>query len=258
MNEMHEVREMLLADKLRYSSHLKMMEEYGKWMECRLMRREGSWEAALLIPVSHSPFDKELYPNAVYAAYLAASGEFSPGFPGLIPKGADLVFKTHDGPSSRAVRSAFPVERRRAFLSYTIPAGARFALCPEVARGAALDESLLPMWRKNGYCREDIERYFSNGARSFSVYMDGKPVSTCLIFPNCLDIWEVGAVHTAEAERGKGHVRKVVSAALNALLSAGLVPKYQVAETNLPSIRLAESLGLELFLALEHWYYKAV
>jgi RimJ/RimL family protein N-acetyltransferase len=257
MNELCEIRELLLADKMKYSSHLKMMEEYGDSMDCRLLRREGFWEAALLIPVSCSSFDMELYPDAKYIVYLAASGEITPEMLRCIPKDADLVFKTHDDICGRAVQSMFPAELRRALLSYTSPAGARFAECPEVARGDVLDEELLPLWRKNGYCREDIEKYFANGARSFSIHIGGKPASTCLIFHNCLDIWEVGAVHTAESERGKGLARKAVSAALNAILSAGNVPKYQAASANLPSIRLAGSLGLQLFLTLEHRYYKA-
>jgi hypothetical protein len=257
MDELYGIRNLLLSDKMKYSSHLKMMEEYGSRMGCRFLRREGSWETALLIPVSCSSFDTELYPDANYIVYLAASGEITPEILRAIPRDADLVFKTHDEPCRRALQSAFPVELRRTLLSYTSPAGARFAEYPEVACGTVLDESLLPLWKKNGYCTEDIKKYFANGGNSFSIYSGGKPASTCLIFRNCLDIWEVGAVHTAEGERGKGLARKVVSAALNAILAAGNVPKYQVVSTNLPSIRLAGSLGLELFLTLEHWYYRA-
>jgi RimJ/RimL family protein N-acetyltransferase len=258
MNELITLKDLLRSNRLLYSSHLKMMEEYGGSIECRLAQSDCGWGAALLIPAACSPYDTELYPEAAAIVYLAGDGAsiLSHILSGL-PRDKDLVFKTHNVESRRLAERAFPLEWRRALLSYTCAPGKSFPECPEVRRSGHMDERLLPLWMKNGYNRECAERYFANGAEAFSVFSHGEPVSTCLIFRNSLDIWEVGAVRTVERERGRGYARKVVSSALNAVLEAGNLPKYQVEQTNLPSIGLAESLGLRIFLRLDHLYYRS-
>jgi hypothetical protein len=44
-----------------------------------------------------------------------------------------------------------------------------------------------------------------------------------------------------------------VETALSALSDARRVPRYQVLEDNVASIQLAESIGLERFVTVEHW-----
>jgi mannobiose 2-epimerase len=50
-----------------------------------------------------------------------------------------------------------------------------------------------------------------------------------------------------------GHARKIVTAALNNLVTRNLVPRYQVRSDNIESIRLAESAGLQEFLQMDHF-----
>ena len=83
----------------------------------------------------------------------------------------------------------------------------------------------------------------------------GEFTSICFTFKNYDKIWEIGGVHTAPAQRRKGLARLVVEAALYTVLSRGYIPRYQVAEANIPSIRLAETLGLTRFVVAEHYLY---
>ncbi|MNI79555.1 FR47-like protein [compost metagenome] len=116
-----------------------------------------------------------------------------------------------------------------------------------------LDERLLPLWAANDYSREEVAHYFKEGAFSISLFDDVAPLSTCLVFRNEEQIWEIGAVHTAETGRRRGLARRVVRTALFHILQRGLIPRYQVLHSNIPSIRLAESIGLLLAVRLEHW-----
>jgi len=258
MKELIRIKELLNKERLIHISHLKMLEEYENSIEYRLIEHGSNWGIVLLLPVASSAFDTETYPEAKYIVYLAGSDEqMIPELIKEIPNDKDLVFKIHKPIYKDAVEKQFPLIWKKAYLSYSCQSLDGHEDYPDVIKSARIDERLLPLWVKNGYTKSDIEKYFAKGASSFSIYKDNKPISTCLIFHNCYNIWEVGAVHTIENERGNGYARKVVRAALKEILNAGNVPKYQVVHTNLPSIKLAESLGMKLFLKLEHYYYKA-
>ena len=74
------------------------------------------------------------------------------------------------------------------------------------------------------------------------------PRSVCFAFKNHGRIWEVGGVVTPVQYRGQGLAAKVVRSSLAELQRRRLVPRYQVNEDNLPSLRLAASVGLRQFL----------
>jgi RimJ/RimL family protein N-acetyltransferase len=84
-------------------------------------------------------------------------------------------------------------------------------------------------------------------------------VSACFVFANFdapaepLRIWEIAGLHTVEGERHKGYARQVVETALHLLRAQGTIPRYQIREDNVPSMRLAESVGLRQFLTTEHF-----
>ena len=80
-------------------------------------------------------------------------------------------------------------------------------------------------------------------------------MSTCFVFKNYADIWEIGGVYTASAYRRQGLGTRIVKTAIRTLRDRAKRPRYQVLETNEASIRLAESLGLERFVTTEHYLY---
>jgi predicted GNAT family acetyltransferase len=60
-------------------------------------------------------------------------------------------------------------------------------------------------------------------------------------------------VVTSVEHRGRGLAARVVRTALKELQRRALIPCYQVSEDNLPSIRLATSIGLREFLRISHY-----
>jgi predicted GNAT family acetyltransferase len=118
-----------------------------------------------------------------------------------------------------------------------------------------LDERCLAMYAANGYSTDEMEAYFDRGAFSLALHVRGQPVSTCFCFPNLQQVWEIGGVHTIEGHRRKGYAHKVVETSLALLADRGYIPRYQMHEDNLPSIRLAESIGLVRFLVTEHFLF---
>jgi len=132
---------------------------------------------------------------------------------------------------------------------------------PAVVVSTGFDERLMSSFRENGYTREEVERSFQQGSRAFSLFETDAaapagaavPVSTCFIFKNYENIWEIGGLRTLPEFRRRGLGKKVVAAAVNDLLARGLIPRYQVVETNRPSINLAISLGMEPFVTTEHF-----
>ncbi|MCL2834867.1 MAG: GNAT family N-acetyltransferase, partial [Treponema sp.] len=80
------------------------------------------------------------------------------------------------------------------------------------------------------------------------------PASTCIIFPATKNIWEIGAVHTAEPYRRHGYAKQVAAAAVNYIIGMGKRPDYMAENTNTASIHLAQNLGLRKILEIEHLY----
>ena len=245
----------LKTDALKHIVHLKMIEAYAEHITCRYERRGAQEGALLLIPTRVIPFDAKTYPSSEFVVLLAASDRGSVGrLVRHIPQQRPLVFKLVDAVTKDVVLQAFPSQRMAAYVSYTTREQ-RFSLHPSVVTSAALDERTLACYQANGYTPGEMEGFFKQGALSFTIYVGAQPLSTCFTFKNYDKIWEIGGVYTAPAQRRKGLARLVVEAALCAVLSRGYIPRYQVAETNAPSIRLAETLGLTKFVVAEHYFY---
>ncbi len=254
-NHLHDATLYLKTDVLKHIVHLKMIEAYAEHITCRYEGRGTQAGALLLIPTPVSPYDAKAYPDSEFVVLLAGSDrETIDRLVRYIPRQKNLVFKLVDDMTKGAVLQAFPSRRATAFVSYT--AGERrFHPHPSVVTSVAFDERTLPCYQSNGYTLAEMEGFFKHGALSFSIYDGDQPLSTCFTFRNYDKIWEVGGVYTEPAQRRKGLARLVVETALDAVLSRGYIPRYQVAETNIPSMRLAETLELTRFVVAEHYLY---
>lgn len=252
----HKAKELLLNDELTHLSHLKMLELYKDDLEIRLVEENDQWGLLLLIPVTVSPMDMLLYATAEYIVYLAGSEEILCPMIQTLPKNKDLVFKLQSYAYKALVDKYYSIVWKKAFLSFTSYKSNSLADHSEVVKSETLNYQLLPLWADNENYKDKIVEYFKNGARAYSIIKEDTPISTCLVFKNANHIWEIGGVKTIPSQRGNGYAKKVVSAAIQEILAEGNIPRYQVADSNLPSIHLAESLGLKLFLKLDHYYYK--
>jgi len=99
---------------------------------------------------------------------------------------------------------------------------------------------VLDLFESQGHSREWLCPLLSSGhAFACALEQDRHPRAVCLAFQNHRRIWEVGGVVTPVQHRGQGLASRVVRSSLAELRRRGLVPRYQVNEGNLPSIRLA-------------------
>ncbi len=253
MTTLDEILAFLKADRMKYVVHLKMLEAYAPVMTW-ISEPAG---VALLLPTTAHAYDASTYPDSDWIVFLAVADAGTAGRLAMrLPRDQRLVFKLVDELSKRAVVEAFPVRRITSFVSYTLREGA-FPPDPLVKIAAALDPRLVPCYQSNGYSLTELEHSFSQGSLSFSLFSeDGQsPLTTCFIFKNYGPIWEIGGVYTHPAHRRQGLARRVVAAAAQELLSSGRIPRYQVKETNLASLALAEHLGMQRFVTTEHFAY---
>jgi RimJ/RimL family protein N-acetyltransferase len=213
-------------------------------------------DAATLLVVDHrfSPFDQEAYPTASASVVIASD------HPGLtrelltfVPRGQTLIFKLASETDRLVVAEEFPLEKRTAFLSYTsteilpIKAGARIEVTST--------EAPFHMFAAQGHSAEWLGPLIESGRAFISlIAKGGKALSACFAFQIDGAIWEIGGVYTLPEERGRRLAFCVVHTALAELARHGHVPRYQVAEDNVASIGLAESLGMTHFLTLTHYH----
>ena len=257
METLADVAAYLRAEPLKYIVHLKMLAAYPQQLVWYAEQCGGQSGVALLIPAAIFPYDAKAYPGSDWVVLLAASvPEVAQRLVQRLPRQSKLVFKLVDELSKAAVFEIFPARRVTAFVSFT-SRGCVFLPDADVVVSRELDPRLLPCYQSNGYSETEMKHYFQQGALSFSLYAD-EALATCFVFRNYEQIWEIGGVYTAPEQRRKGLAKRVVSTALSALLEQGKTPRYQVAETNLASLRLAENLGLERFVITEHYLFSAV
>lgn len=253
METLDEILAFLKSDPMKYVVHLKMLDAYAE-----VMTWFGeSVGTVLLLPTTAHPYDAQTYPDSDWIVFLAASDAGTAGrLARRLPRDKRLVFKLVDELSKQAVLKTFPVRRVTAFVSYTLREAA-FPLDSQVTVSAELDPRLLPCYQSNGYTRPELERSFSQGSLSFSLFSEDTetPLSTCFVFKNYGPIWEIGGVYTDPAYRRQGLARRVVASAAHELISTERIPRYQVKETNLASLAVAEALGMQRFVTTEHFIF---
>ncbi len=246
------------ADRLRYIVQLKYIHLYGE--QVRTFSVDGG--VLLTLPTEVTLWDVKEYPNfkimLLPAAIDSVAAEklvkdvranFAPG----------IVFKFCEPVAKAAFRAAFDLKPTRTLYTYTLAIGDSAALpdSSDVKISAQFDEACMGLYAANGYSREKMEALFAGDALAFTIYDNGEPVSGCFAYQNTANIWEIAGVRTLESARRKGYGRVVVAAALRTLHEKGYIPRYQVESTNVPSVQLAEALGMTRYLEFEHFVWES-
>lgn len=79
---------------------------------------------------------------------------------------------------------------------------------------------------------------------AFAYYIDGSPISLCLVHETNSDIVDdVGGIFTLEKYRGKGYAKAVLSAATAKIIECGRTPIYGTSIDNIASQNTAKSVG---------------
>lgn len=258
MNPHSQALAYLQTDILRNIVALKMLKAFGPVIQSAYTEAGSSRGALLLLPTQAFSYDAQTYPDCDFTVLLSTSDPTATQrlLP-QIPRDRRLIFKFIDPQDQQIVAQHLALRRTRAFFSYTSRPDSAFSPAADVIVSQAVDERCYPLYAQQGYSREEVDGYFAQGdAVSCTVYQEEQAVASCFAYLNFEPVWEIGGVYTLPTERRKGYGASVVTSALHALIQRGRVPRYQVHEANHASIGVAERLGLQRFVTMEHWVYE--
>lgn len=243
------------CDRMRNIVPLKMLATHGSAIQHYFYQDGDAAGALLFFPTSLFAYDRQVYRDRDLVVLLVVNHtSVVKTLLSRLPVGCKFVFKGMSTAVWEIVAQSFPLVRARAFRSYTTTPNCVLCAHTQVITANHVDEQLYPDYAQHGHTRAMISDYFADGqGLAFTLYQQQLPVAACFTYCNFEDIHEVGGVLTLPGERQKGYAKLVVESALHALHQRGRTPRYQVDELNLPSIRLAESLGLIPFVTVEHW-----
>jgi hypothetical protein len=107
------------------------------------------------------------------------------------------------------------------------------------------------------YSIDDIHNMIvNNAAYVLSIKDNDVPVCSCMVYQVLNNIWEIGALSTAEDHRRQHLAESLVSYATNDLLLQKRIPRYHVNINNQASYHLALKCGYEPFIHFNHYSYR--
>jgi len=255
--QLHRALTFLRRDTLKNIVLLKMLHAYPSAIRCYYTESPAAAGVLLLLPTQASAFDSQAYPASQFVVFLSTTAPAAVlALLHYFPTDCNLVFKLMDAHDQAAVERQFPLKRITSYISYTSPAGSDFPRSPHISVADTIDPRCLDLYAEQGHSPEAIQATFtSDQALSFALYQDHILISVCFAYYNFGEVWEIGGVYTMESKRRQGYARQMVETVLHVLLRHNRIPRYQVHESNRPSIHLAENLGLRRFVTMEHFRY---
>lgn len=250
------VTEALERELLRNIVLLKHLEAFPDHTTVHRVERDQNAATLVLLEVAASAYDQRTYPSARHAALISSDRPDLTGeLLNAVPQDEGVVFKLSSDADRDVVAARFPhLQRTTAVLSFTGVSG--FVHDEQVRVTTAPCETMYAFFESQKHGRNWLEPLLRTG-RAFTcvIERDGQPLSVCFAFENYRKVWEVGGLFTPPEARGHGYAARVVRTALAELGKRGLIPRYQVHDDNVPSIRLAESIGMKRFLEITHFLY---
>ncbi|WP_377296642.1 GNAT family N-acetyltransferase [Rhizobium sp. SGZ-381] len=247
----------LNREPLKTISLSKYLHGYPQDTQAFHVRGQRGEAVLVLLRVSASAYDRETYPTAGFVCFIASDDpELTTRLLAHVPRDCRLVFKLAGEADRVAVAKVFDLRRTTSFLSFTGqgPAGSCEADLPRPVTGDLSPEAW-SLFEARGYARDWLMPLLKTGcAFVVEACHEGAAVSVCFAFQNSGDLWEVGGLSTRPDARRKGHAARVVRAAFAELERRSLQGRYVVEETNLASLQLARSIGLQHKLTLTHFF----
>lgn len=234
---------------------LKHIEAFPRHVSAVQVLAETNLATLVLLNTSASAYDRETYPEAAFVALISsADAGLTRRLMKSVPDHGPAVFKLDSDADREVVADHFSLSRATSFLSFTADATPIFAGDEKVSVSTSPSDEALSLFEAQGHPRAWLRPLLASD-RAFTCVLEqtGETRSACIAFENYRHIWEVGGVVTPPQHRGQRLASRVVRSALAELRRRSLVPRYQVNEDNLPSIRLARSVGLHQFLRLTHF-----
>ena len=246
----------LERDALRHIVLLKHLEAFPDHTRAHRVTSDLGEATLVLLETTASAYDRRAYPGATHAALISSDHQsLTEALLPFVPRGTGVVFKLSSDADRDAVAGHFGLERVTSVLSFT----AKSSFAPDA--GVRLTREPAPavfeLFAAQHHARDWLEPLLRSD-RAFACVLeadDAPPLAVCFAFQNYGRVWEIGGVFTPPAARGRGFASRVVRTALAELEARHLIPRYQVQEDNVPSVRLAEAIGLERFLTITHFLH---
>lgn len=245
----------LARDPLRNIVLLKHLEAYPDHTQVHHMSDGVAIATLVLLETAASAYDRDAYPETTYAALISSDAPaLTLHLLDAIPDDAAVVFKVAGDADGAVIAARFAVRQTAEFWSFTSPAP--FEGDAEVALTRSPPDAAFDLFAAQGHARDWLAPLLA-GDRAFACTIGPaeKPLAVCFAYENYRNIWEIGGVVAPPEFRGRGFAARVVRTALAELSRRRRTPRYQADRNNTPSIRLAESVGLQRFLAITHFLH---
>ncbi len=246
----------LAQDPLSSIVTLKMLMLYLRACSTILYRRGPDWACRTELSARESHWDREAYPEADLIVMLDGNSSHLLRLVADAVPTSRTVLKVHDKWSRRHFQRSSQFRLVQSFISYTATTDSLVDSLPgavPVERHRHYSSDAASLFAQNGYSPDELHGHLSRDARWFGIRESGRLVSVSIVFPNYHDIWELGGVYTLPMFRRNGYAAGVTRAALQYLARRGLRPRYQFHHRNTASRALAERLGLNRVLTVDHF-----
>jgi len=234
---------------------LKNLEAYPDQTRVHHLSNGAANATLVLLETAASVYDREAYPATRYAALISSDAPaLTTRLLDRVPAGVAVVFKVAGDPDGAVIAARFAVRQTAEFWSFTSPAP--FEGDAEVALTRSPGDAAFDLFAAQGHTRDWLAPLLA-GDRAFACTIGPaeKPLAVCFAYENYRNVWEIGGVVAPPEFRGRGFAARVVRTALAELSRRRRTPRYQVDRNNTPSIKLAESVGLQRFLAITHFLH---
>ncbi|HKV00025.1 MAG TPA: GNAT family N-acetyltransferase [Vineibacter sp.] len=250
------VIDLLEREPLRNIVLLKHLEAFPDHTQVHHVATDSGSGTLVLLEVAASAYDSRTYPAATYAALISSDHpDLTRDLLDAVPPDVGVIFKLSSDGDRDVVAARYALERTTSVLSFTARSS-RFAHDDGVRLTVTPSAAMYAFFASQDHDRAWLEPLLQSG-RAFTCVIgrDDQPLAVCFAFENYRRVWEVGGVFTPPEHRGQGLAARVVRTALAELERRHLVPRYQVHEENVPSVRLAQSIGLDQFLQITHFLH---
>ena len=218
-----------------------------------MVASEHKAAALVLIDAYASAYDQKTYPRTSYIAFILSDhADLTEELLSAVPESCGIVFKLFNDADRDIIAKHCHLERKTSFLSFTSD-------LPFSDNGGVMildhaTDAMLEMYEMQDHSRDWLTPLLADGcAFACAITSDEGTLSVCIAFESFGRVWEVGGVVTSPSHRGMGLGSRVVMGALTELRRRNLLPRYQVNEENLVSIKLARSIGMKQLFSLTHY-----
>jgi hypothetical protein len=244
---------LLETDVSRNIATLKYLTQYREHSMVSMAGDKTGWAVLSSFPTSILSYDRTVYPQAKVAVFVNGTDkELIYGLLNKLPP-EHYVFRLNAPLDLTPLESRYNITRGYIYNSYTGDTPPPNTPPVTVPAQSELTEEAIRLFGLNNHDREDLVKHFNHGARWFGYIEDNRIKSLCFTYDDYGHYREIGGVRTVDGERRKGYARIVVYSALKYLLDNHLKPRYVTEEKNLNSNALAQNLGMQRFLKLEHF-----